>query len=912
MKFFFNKKIVVVLSLLVILLFVQVVAAGTCSVAPSNAYHVSSVTHTERNKNIMFTIPSDKLIEGQKWTVKVKNNALPGFGTVEVIIMDDGVTTYYLQYLAPNTCDENTFDLTSSDSIYYMVANDDWYDIPVDIWIWPTPLPDLVVTSLSAPSTAYSDNVFFGNYEVKNQGTLAMDRESNIRFYLSESQYFGTMFTIPLTSQYIFPLAIDESQGDQYVLSTSGVHQGEYFLFAKVDSDNVITELDEYNNILRTSNKISILTKSVPTVSTQSVDSNSITQTTATLNGCLDSTGNMPCTVGFEYGETVYYGLTKTDPYSKTTTGSYSLQIDNLKPSTTYHYRATASNGMGSATPGQDNTFTTSSPLSVPSVSTGSATTSSSTTATLNGNLDSTGGDMICTVWFQYGETTAYGSASGGKYVYTTGSFNEQISNLKSNTLYHYRAWATNSKGSATPGQDRTFTTPHDNTVPAVSTQSASGVATTTATLNGYLDNTGGLPCKVWFKYGTKPSLELSPTSQLDRTSTGQFNTQISSLNPGTKYYFQAWASNSIGSVSSQVLNFTTTVDNNETDLFVLKWGSSGSEDGQFYSPRGMAVDSSERVYVADMNNHRIQKFSSSGTFLTKWGSLGSGDGQFNYPMGVAVDSSGGVYVAEMNNHRIQKFNSNGTFLTKWGSLGSGDRQFNYPMGVAVDSSGRVYVADTNNHRIQKFSSTGTFLTKWGSYGSGDGQFQSPIGVAVDASGNVYVTDEGNNRIQKFNSTGTFLAKGGSYGSGDGQFNFPEGVAVDASGNVYIADWGNYRIQRFSSTGTFLTKWGTKGAGDWQFSNPYGIAFDLSGNIYVTDQGNNRIQKFRLSSVTVMPFPEYYRSRSNPTGNITTEVFVGIIEDWRLQRTVPNSPGFLNTEVFVGLIEDWRLQRPLK
>ena len=108
---------------------------------------------------------------------------------------------------------------------------------------------------------------------------------------------------------------------------------------------------------------------------------------------------------------------------------------------------------------------------------------------------------------------------------------------------------------------------------------------------------------------------------------------------------------------------------------------------------------------------------------ITKWGSYGSGDGQFNAPSGVAVDSSGNVYVADTDNHRIQKFNSSGGFITKWGSSGSGDGQFNYPYGVAVDSSGNVYVADTSNDRIQKFNSTGGFITKWGSYGSGDGQF---------------------------------------------------------------------------------------------------------------------------------------------------------------------------------------------
>ena len=93
-----------------------------------------------------------------------------------------------------------------------------------------------------------------------------------------------------------------------------------------------------------------------------------------------------------------------------------------------------------------------------------------------------------------------------------------------------------------------------------------------------------------------------------------------------------------------------------ETYVFVLKWGTAGSGDGQFYSPLGVAVDCSGNVYVTDASNHRIQKFTSNGDFVTKWGSGGSGDGQFNGPYGVAFGSSGNVYVGDTYNNRIQRF----------------------------------------------------------------------------------------------------------------------------------------------------------------------------------------------------------------------------------------------------------------
>ncbi|MSQ14652.1 MAG: hypothetical protein EXR50_02145 [Dehalococcoidia bacterium] len=167
------------------------------------------------------------------------------------------------------------------------------------------------------------------------------------------------------------------------------------------------------------------------------------------------------------------------------------------------------------------------------------------------------------------------------------------------------------------------------------------------------------------------------------------------------------------------------------TYRFVRKWGSQGGGDGQFNNPAHIAVDRARNVlYVADVNNHRIQKFTTGGTFLTKWGGLSDGpnsNGLFAYPRGVAVDGGGNVYVADTNSHRIQKFTSEGTFITKWGANpgGSGNGEFNTPTGVAVDSSDNVYVADAGNKRIQKFTSSGTYLGQWGSQGTGDGRFDN-------------------------------------------------------------------------------------------------------------------------------------------------------------------------------------------
>jgi tripartite motif-containing protein 71 len=81
--------------------------------------------------------------------------------------------------------------------------------------------------------------------------------------------------------------------------------------------------------------------------------------------------------------------------------------------------------------------------------------------------------------------------------------------------------------------------------------------------------------------------------------------------------------------------------------LFKGMWGQTGTGDGQFKGPNGIAVDSDGNVFVADSGNARIQKFSSTGQFLGKWGRGGNGDGQFLKPYHIAIDSNNDIYVTE-------------------------------------------------------------------------------------------------------------------------------------------------------------------------------------------------------------------------------------------------------------------------
>jgi len=190
-------------------------------------------------------------------------------------------------------------------------------------------------------------------------------------------------------------------------------------------------------------------------------------------------------------------------------------------------------------------------------------------------------------------------------------------------------------------------------------------------------------------------------------------------------------------------------------DMMAMMFGT--LDNGVLNYPMGVAVDDAGNVYVTDTGFddftagfNRIQKFDSNGMFLLKWGSQGTGEGQFSTPHGIAVDGDGFVYVADGDNNRVQKFTSEGVFVTQWGSQGTGAGQFNAPYGIAVKGNEAVYVVEHYNHRVQQFTCDGTPVFMWGSNGTGQGQFNYPYGAAVDGSGRVYVADSENHRIQVF------------------------------------------------------------------------------------------------------------------------------------------------------------------
>jgi len=314
-----------------------------------------------------------------------------------------------------------------------------------------------------------------------------------------------------------------------------------------------------------------------------------VTTDSATLNGTVNPNG-ASTTYYFEYGTTTSYGSTTTvtEAGSGTSAVSVNAGISGLGLNITYHFRLVATNSVGT-TNGSDQTFTTN--ALAPSVSTGSATSLTSNSATLNGTINPNGAST--TYYFEYGITTAYGattittSAGSGT---SDVSVNASITGLSEGTIYHHRLVATNSIGTIS-GSDQTFIT-SAHVGPTVTTGSATLITSESATLKGKV-NPNGSTTEAYFEYGTTTSYGSStPSEDIEAgTSSVTVNASISDLISDTTYHYRLTATNSEGTSSGADMTFYTAIS------YVSSDGTCGGST-PCYSTIQEAIDAAETESV--------------------------------------------------------------------------------------------------------------------------------------------------------------------------------------------------------------------------------------------------------------------------------------------------------------------------
>ena len=223
------------------------------------------------------------------------------------------------------------------------------------------------------------------------------------------------------------------------------------------------------------------------------------------------------------------------------------------------------------------------------------------------------------------------------------------------------------------------------------------------------------------------------------------------------------------------------------------KYGSSGDGgpalSARLYFPTGIALDASGNIYIADYYNEVIRMVTKSTGIISRVaGTVGvsgySGDGGpallaklFN-PKGIALDVSGNIYIADYFNSVIRMVTrSTGIISTVAGTVGSilppanggysGDggpavsAKLLIPSGMAVDLSGNIYIADTGNGIIRMVTKSNGIIStvagipsKHGNSGDGgpatSALLNNPLKVIATNNGTFYIADSYGNTIRTF------------------------------------------------------------------------------------------------------------------------------------------------------------------
>ena len=403
-------------------------------------------------------------------------------------------------------------------------------------------------------------------------------------------------------------------------------------------------------------NEISFATEqapNLPTVITTAITN--ITQTSATSGGEVTADGGSSVTArGICWSTISNPTLSDSCTTNGSGLGSFVSQMDGLEEDTKYYVKAYATNSAGTAY-GNENSFTTGQTITSPTVTTDDVTNITQTTATSGGNVTSDGGATVTVrgvCWStSQNPTTSNSHTTDGSGI---GTFISSLTGLTAYTTYYVRAYATNSAGTSY-GNEKSFTTLQEVTLPTVSTAPITNITTNSATSGGTVTDDGGAFVSArGVCWSTSQNPTLADPYTTDGTGTGSYVSQITGLSSNTTYYVRAYATNSAGTSYGNQQSFTTLQDpvlptvttDDATDITQTTATSGGnvvSDGGATVTVRGVCWSTSSNPTTAD--NHTTDG-SGIGTFVSYL--TGLTPNTFYYVRAYATNSVGTAYGNEI------------------------------------------------------------------------------------------------------------------------------------------------------------------------------------------------------------------------------------------------------------------------
>lgn len=172
----------------------------------------------------------------------------------------------------------------------------------------------------------------------------------------------------------------------------------------------------------------------------------------------------------------------------------------------------------------------------------------------------------------------------------------------------------------------------------------------------------------------------------------------------------------------------------------------------------GLFIDTNNTLYCSLTMLHQVVSRSLNNALtalkgVAGTGCAGSASNMLSSPVGIFVDINFDLYVADLNNNRIQRFPpGQSNAITVAGSSAFGTITLYRPTSVVMDADGYLFIVDRGNYRIVGSGPSGfrCLVGCSNTNGSNSNQLSSPYAMAFDSYGNILVTDTSNNRIQKF------------------------------------------------------------------------------------------------------------------------------------------------------------------
>jgi 6-phosphogluconolactonase (cycloisomerase 2 family) len=187
--------------------------------------------------------------------------------------------------------------------------------------------------------------------------------------------------------------------------------------------------------------------------------------------------------------------------------------------------------------------------------------------------------------------------------------------------------------------------------------------------------------------------------------------------------------------------------------MTVGTFGVPGNDGTHFNRPTYMDWFANGDFVVADgYNGTRVAMFDKNGKFIRAWGEKGLNQndtrgGYFNNVHGISIDpKTERIFVNDRGNHRVQVFDKMGKFLDQWRF---GDNPSDVHL-FHIMSDGHLWAADRGTNKMLKYDLNGHFMYSWGTWGDFAGGMWGTHGFSVDPEGNFYVAEVDNGGAHKY------------------------------------------------------------------------------------------------------------------------------------------------------------------